>query len=291
MSDLEAQVGSILEIMVNTTVTEMTKVIGGSASTHPQVSSCTTENTPGPSEEKVIQFSVFMTSLAREAVEKICQLFHDCSSLLQLEVTRGVAEIEDLRRRLEVAETELKLVLEGSGGQKEVEELTEGSSGEKEDSGAPTNGAEGETVHSQRSGRKCRRVVASGDAGVKRSPIIHLWKGRTYEDCVQPVIIKEEGLEPFADQASSDSGQFKDDLGQDDDDDPDYQLEPEDPDEGDPGFPTRPKRVTKPKSHRGRAKKESHSQNQQPLSCKHCRKTFTKLLQLKAHQAVHSTIP
>lgn len=65
------------------------------------------------------------------------------------------------------------------------------------------------------------------------------------------------------------------------------QLEPEDPDEGDPGFPTRPKRVTKPKSHRGRAKKESHSQNQQPLSCKHCRKTFTKLLQLKAHQAVH----
>lgn len=63
------------------------------------------------------------------------------------------------------------------------------------------------------------------------------------------------------------------------------QLEPEDPDDGDPGYATRPKRVVKPKSHRGRAKKES--QNQQPLSCKHCRKTFTKLLQLKAHQAVH----
>lgn len=39
------------------------------------------------------------------------------------------------------------------------------------------------------------------------------------------MIIKEEGLEPFADQASSDSGQFKDDLGQDDDDDPDYQVD------------------------------------------------------------------
>lgn len=39
MSELEAQVGSILEIMVNTTVTEMTKVTG--------------ENTQGCSEDKV----------------------------------------------------------------------------------------------------------------------------------------------------------------------------------------------------------------------------------------------
>lgn len=38
------------------------------------------------------------------------------------------------------------------------------------------------------------------------------------------MIIKEEGLEAFADQASSDSGQNKDDPGQDDDDDPDYQV-------------------------------------------------------------------
>ena len=40
------------------------------------------------------------------------------------------------------------------------------------------------------------------------------------QDTVQPVIIKEEGLEAFADQASSDSGQNRDDPGQDDDDDP-----------------------------------------------------------------------
>lgn len=72
-------------------------------------------------------------------------------------MTQGVAEIEDLRRRLEVAETELKLVLEGSGGQKEAEELTEGGSGAKERRRTPANGAEGETVQSQRSGRKSRR--------------------------------------------------------------------------------------------------------------------------------------
>lgn len=54
MSDFEAQVGSIVEIMVNTTVTELTKVIGGSASTHPEVStSCTTENIDGSLDEKV----------------------------------------------------------------------------------------------------------------------------------------------------------------------------------------------------------------------------------------------
>lgn len=71
-------------------------------------------------------------------------------------MTQGVAETEDLKRRLEVAETELKLVLEGSGGQKEAEELMEGSSRPKEGGRAPTNGEEGETVQSQRSGRKRR---------------------------------------------------------------------------------------------------------------------------------------
>lgn len=55
------------------------------------------------------------------------------------------------------------------------------------------------------------------------------------QDCVQPVIIKEEGVEAFvdqafadqafADQASSDSGQYREDPGQEDDDDPDYQVD------------------------------------------------------------------
>lgn len=53
MSDLEVQVGSILEMMVNATVTEISKVIGGSAETCPEMSSCETENTHGSSEEKV----------------------------------------------------------------------------------------------------------------------------------------------------------------------------------------------------------------------------------------------
>lgn len=35
---------------------------------------------------QVIQFRVLMSSLAQEAVEKICQLFQNCSSALQLEV-------------------------------------------------------------------------------------------------------------------------------------------------------------------------------------------------------------
>lgn len=59
-------------------------------------------------------------------------------------------------------------------------------------------------------------------------------------------------------------------------------MEPEDPDEGDVGYTTRSKRAVKPKSQQAAAKKES-----QPLSRKQCRKTLTKLLQLKAQQAVH----
>uniref|UniRef100_A0A8C8DU46 Si:dkey-182i3.10 n=1 Tax=Oryzias sinensis TaxID=183150 RepID=A0A8C8DU46_9TELE len=54
------------------------------------------------------------------------------------------------------------------------------------------------------------------------------------------------------------------------------------PDDSDPEYTVRPKRVPKLKSLSVRAKREGP-----PLSCKHCRKTFTKLLQLKAHQAVH----
>jgi len=53
-------------------------------------------------------------------------------------------------------------VLEGSGGQELAEEqtneLTEENGGEKECEGAPANGrGAGETVQSQRSGRKSRR--------------------------------------------------------------------------------------------------------------------------------------
>lgn len=71
-------------------------------------------------------------------------------------MTQGAVETEDLRRRLEVAEMELKLVLEGSRGQKEVEKLTVGSC-RLEGRSAPTSGAGGGTVESQRSGRKSRR--------------------------------------------------------------------------------------------------------------------------------------
>lgn len=65
-------------------------------------------------------------------------------------MTQGAAETEDMRRKLEAAETELKLVLEGHRGPKEAEEQTEGGR-------PPSSGAGGETVQSQRSGRKSRR--------------------------------------------------------------------------------------------------------------------------------------
>ena len=62
------------------------------------------------------------------------------------------------------------------------------------------------------------------------------------------------------------------------------QAEPEE--EGDPVYIVeRTTRVVKPKARRGRARREG--QSQQPLSCKHCLKTFSKRLQLKAHEAAH----
>lgn len=67
---------------------------------------------------------------------------------------------------------------------------------------------------------------------------------------------------------------------------PNPQQDLEDPGDPDPDFTARPKRSIKLKfSQKG--KKNSGSSKQHPLSCRHCRKTFTKLLQLRAHLAVH----
>lgn len=53
------------------------------------------------------------------------------------------------------------------------------------------------------------------------------------------------------------------------------------------GFTSRPKRALNLRCSQGRMKRANQSKNQQPLSCKHCRKTSTELLQLKAHQDIH----
>ncbi|MEQ2211413.1 hypothetical protein XENOCAPTIV_030820, partial [Xenoophorus captivus] len=218
MSDLEARVCAILDVMVTATVSEMGKVISSSDPACPNEPPSGTEIKQESSDQKVMQFSVFLESLAQEAVEKICQLFEECSSLLRLEVSQGAEEIEDLRRRLRGVEMDLKLVMEGSaelGGQ---EEVTQEQSEERQ---------EGE--------EDCRGSM---------------------RDCCLPVFII-------------------------------CQVEPVDPVDGnDPVYTIRPKGLMKPRS-RVRGSRESRGQKEQALSCRLCRKTFSKLLQLKAHQAVH----
>ena len=53
MSDLEAQVGAILEKMVNATVKEMTKITGVDNPNAPEVSTCAAESPRGPSADTV----------------------------------------------------------------------------------------------------------------------------------------------------------------------------------------------------------------------------------------------
>jgi hypothetical protein len=58
--------------------------------------------------------------------------------------------------------------------------------------------------------------------------------------------------------------------------------------EGDPVYiQGRTARVVRAKARRGRPRRDGPGSGQQPLSCKHCHKTFSKRLQLKAHEAVH----
>jgi len=53
MSHVEAHVCAILDTMANATVSEMTKVIGGSDSTRPEVTPSAAENKHDSSDEKV----------------------------------------------------------------------------------------------------------------------------------------------------------------------------------------------------------------------------------------------
>lgn len=65
---------------------------------------------------------------------------------------------------------------------------------------------------------------------------------------------------------------------------PDQDLE--DPDDPDPEVTAKPKHSVKPKRPRGRKKKDNGS-SKLTLNCRHCKKTFTKLTQLRNHLAVN----
>ncbi|KAK6291061.1 hypothetical protein J4Q44_G00385400 [Coregonus suidteri] len=269
MSVFQGQIGSILEIMVSATVTEISKVIEGSVSS--EVPS-TGENASETPNEQLTQLTSFMEILAKEAVDKICKLFNECSSVLHLEVSQSQTENEDLKKRLDAVETELRTVLEGSGGQ--------------ENTSANGCCSEVKITHQLKG---TQPGFCSGDAEVKRSPILHLWKGRipstvnehsNMEDTIQSVIIKEERFEDYLYNSTSDPSPFIESQSQELSDPENPSEEPKDKD-----CAAGPKHLRKPKiigARQARPKKENH------LSCKHCRKTFSKLIQLKAHQAIHA---
>ncbi|KAK6296842.1 hypothetical protein J4Q44_G00329840 [Coregonus suidteri] len=197
MSILQGQIGSILEIMVSATVTEISKVIEGTASSEVPTTGENASETPN---EQLTQLTSFMEILAKEAVDKIYKLFNECSSVLHLEVSRSQTENEDLKKRLDAVETELRTVLEGSGGQENMS----------------ANGccSEVKIIHQLKG---TQPGLCAGDAEVKRSPILHLWKGRVpstvnehsnMEDTIESVIIKEEGFEEYLYSSTSDPSPF-----------------------------------------------------------------------------------
>ncbi|KAG7274637.1 hypothetical protein CRUP_009680, partial [Coryphaenoides rupestris] len=105
-------------------------------------------------------------------------------------------------------EVELRVEQEGGGGRGGGEAglptnggvlLYDPGADQQEQQGEVENVMVMEVVQQQiprHAGRKSRQV-SSGNARVKRSPILRLWKGRAYQDNVQPVVIKEEGLGSF----------------------------------------------------------------------------------------------
>ncbi|XP_036070577.1 zinc finger protein OZF isoform X3 [Oryzias melastigma] len=249
MADLEVTVSSILDELITAAVSEMSKILndwncnssGGSPS----------ENT----EDKEIQLRLFMAPLAREAAEKINQLFLESSSDLQQQVSQGAAEVEELRGKLEVVEMQLKLMLESSG----------------------SPGEEGKQTESSQLLESCR-VETVDDTGVKRFPIIHLWEGRMHEDNTQTILIRVEETE------APDSVQLTENLALYDGGSLDHLLLPGDPDDGNPDNIFGSKSVRKLKPLRVRAQRKGR----RPHSCDICGKTFALKKLLRSHKRLHA---
>lgn len=157
MAEVEAQVAYILEIMVSAAVSEVSKVVDANAGG--TVSTAETE----PVNQKVFHLSLVMAALAQDAVEKLCQLFHESK----------VTEVEELRRRLEATESDLQLILESR-----ERPLTPGVNG---------------VQNCQPSTEPRRKVVVICDKALKRMPFFRLWKSRKVG--VRRVTVQDEGLE------------------------------------------------------------------------------------------------
>lgn len=71
-----------------------------------------------------------------------------------VQVAQGVAEGEDLRRRLDVAETELRLVLENSGAREDRAEDSQDSAQLREEHHAPLTEGPQETEQSSQPHRR-----------------------------------------------------------------------------------------------------------------------------------------
>ncbi|XP_077421901.1 uncharacterized protein LOC144052033 isoform X2 [Vanacampus margaritifer] len=181
MGDFEARATSILEEMANKAVIEMCKVAFSPDLTQEMFWS-EDDNAQVSYQDMVVHLAnTFMTLLAQEAVNNICQLFHESSTLLRLQVAQGEAQLENLRTRLDVAETSLSMVLQSACAmvvkEQEHEQVMVGG----------VCASEGETLSSAVSGE------------VEQSSVIEL----TLEDNVLAASIRDI----VVDQTLCDSGQ------------------------------------------------------------------------------------
>ncbi|KAJ8369125.1 hypothetical protein SKAU_G00091530 [Synaphobranchus kaupii] len=348
----QKQIASIMEVMATAVLTEIRKVVEGSATlcfemSHYRENEASKVKMPVvESETRMTQLASFVEILAQEAVNKICKLAIEESAVLPLEVSQSRNEIGTLKRKLEQMEKELRTMQGARAGERPINTQSVGVQVACE-----LRATETEEPHSA-------VVSLWGDAVVMEEEVtplqcvVMIEEASDVEDRIESIIIKEEGLEEdlessplegrldvskegFNAEVEGKSPQQCGERGvfyREEDIQNELKLSKEGPvlltpsDAGKPplppqnlgvealgvealGLPTEgtegqpvpagpnPDIEDKNENLLGAKhfKKENNTKSckrggkrEKPFSCTHCRKSFAKLLNLKAHQIVHN---
>ncbi|KAI1893320.1 hypothetical protein AGOR_G00122510 [Albula goreensis] len=204
----QTQIASIMEIMAKAVLTEIRKVVEGSATLNFEISHCR-ENEESTVKLPVVENEMRMTQLAslieilaQETVNKICKLASEECAVLRLEASQSQSEIGALKRKLELKEQELRTAQGGGAGERPVNTQSVGVQ-------VGCELREAVRVEAHSANVNLLEGANPTDVEDKVSPVqcvVMIPETADVEDRIESIIIKVEGLEEDSESRELEEG-------------------------------------------------------------------------------------